>query len=442
MRYIPHTDDEIAEMLETIGCDSVDGLFSCIPECLRESAALNLPEPMSEPELLAHLGGLASRNTGALMTCFAGGGAYRHHTPALVDQLLLRSEFYTAYTPYQPEVSQGTLQAIFEFQTMIARLFDMEVSNASMYDGASSLAEAVLMAWRLTRKKRVLVSEAVHPSYRRVVETYIANLGFELVDLPLGENGRTDLQFLAENLDDSTAAVVLQSPNYFGVIEDLRNAGKIVGPAKTRFVVAVTEPLAYGMLAGPGKFGADIVCGEGQSFGLPVGFGGPYLGLFTVRQSDVRSMPGRVCGRTVDADGQPGYVLTLSTREQHIRRERATSNICTNQALCSLAAGIYLAIAGAEGLSKLAKINHAKSEYLKARLSSAGAQLPFEAPTFNEFVFETKAPSAEVLAELSDNGIIGGTPVPGSENRILACATETVSKQEIDRYVEIVQRSL
>jgi glycine dehydrogenase subunit 1 len=442
MRYIPHTDDEIEQMLKEIGVKDVASLFEHIPENIRKSARLNLPSPLSEPELVEQLSTLSVENDGAVMACFAGGGAYRHHIPSIIDQLLLRSEFYTAYTPYQPEISQGTLTAIFEFQTMIARLFDMEVANASMYDGASSLAEAFMMAARSTRKKRFLVSDAVNPNYREVVETYAQHLDFEYVNIPIGKDGRTDLQNLAKSLDDTIAGVVLQSPNAFGVIEDLRSAGKIIAPEKAKYIVATTEPLAYGMLAGPGKFGADIVCGEGQSFGIPLSFGGPYLGLFAARKADVRAMPGRLCGQTVDTNGRTGYVLTLSTREQHIKRERATSNICTNQALCALAACIYMAIHGATGMPKLAQINHAKAQYLKTSLKKAGAILPYSAPTFNEFVYETNSNSADVLAAMADEDILGGMPieVEGQDpTKILVAVTEVNTQAEIDDYVEIVQ---
>ena len=445
MRYIPHTDADIERMLKAVGVKSVSELFEQIPEKIRKTAKLNLPKAMSEPELLEHLGELSNENEGAAMSCFAGGGSYRHHIPSIIDQILIRSEFYTAYTPYQPEVSQGTLQAIFEYQTMVARLFDLDVANASLYDGASAMAEAVIMAARATRKKRFLVSGSINPDYKAVVRTYVANLDYEYEEIPVGPDGRTDLGVIAEKLDDSVAAVVLQSPNVLGVVEDLRNAGKIIAPSKAKYIVGFTEPLAYGMLAGPGKFGADIVCGEGQSFGIPLNFGGPYLGLFATRASDVRNMPGRLCGQTVDTNGETGYVLTLATREQHIRRERATSNICTNQALCALAACIFMAVYGAKGLPKLAKVNHAKAEYLKYQLKKAGATISFSGPTFNEFVFETNSNSNEVLGALADEYILGGVPLELEDSdptKILVCATEVNDKAEMDDYVEIVKSFL
>ena len=445
MRYIPHTRQDIADMLDRIGAVSVSELFEHIPSQIRERAALNLPQPLCEQELIETIGSMAEADTGAYASCFAGGGSYRHHIPPIIDQLLLRSEFYTAYTPYQPEISQGTLQSIFEFQTMVARLLEMEVANASVYDGASALAEAVMMAARTSRKRKFLVSAGLNEQYLQVVRTYTAHLDYEFVELQLDATGRTDLSILAELINDQVAGVILQSPNALGVIEDLRNAGKIIAPSTPKYIVAFTEPLAFGMLAGPGRFGADIVCGEGQSFGIPVSFGGPYLGLFAARMADVRNMPGRICGQTVDAQGQTGYVLTLSTREQHIRREKATSNICTNQALCALAACMYMSLMGAKGLPKLAKINHANAMYIKKHLAQAGATLPFDAPIFNEFVFETKASAAKLLDAMAQQGILGGSALPErfqSENAILCCTTELISKMEMDEYVQIVKKFL
>ena len=443
MRYIPHTDDEIRRMLDVIGKDSVDDLFEQIPDAIRQTGSLDLPPPLSEPELIDRLRELSENNDGANKACFAGWGSYNHHIPPIVDQILQRSEFATAYTPYQPEVSQGTLQAIFEFQTMVARLLEMDVANASLYDGASSLAEAVLMAARTTRKRTFLVSDGIHPDYLQVVRTYTKNLDFSFRSIPLGPDGRTELDDLAAGLGQEIAGVVVQSPNVFGVIEDLRHVGKIVGPSAAKTIVTFTEPLAYGLLAGPGRFGADIVCGEGQSFGIPAGFGGPYLGLFATTMDNVRNLPGRLCGQTVDAKGREGYVLTLATREQHIRREKATSNICTNQALCALAACVYMAILGARGLPKLARINLAKANYLKDRLTEKGVQIVHSAPTFNEFAYTVKADANDVLEALGESGILGGVPVSmiqGQPNGIVVCVTEKNSKQEMDDYVEIVKR--
>ena len=331
MRYLPHTSEDIASMLQKVGVDSIDALFATIPEDCRRKDDLNLPEPMSEWELNDHMNTLAgTMAVSPEYKVFLGAGSYDHYIPEAIKHLLMRSEVYTAYTPYQPEISQGTLQTIYEYQTLITRLLGMEVANASMYDGASSLAEALLMAIRITRRKKVAVSNAIHPLYRRVVQTYFAPTGYEIVEIPYLANGRTDLSAL-DNLEE-LAAVAVQSPNFFGCIEDLKEIGEKVHTAKkTLFVTCFTEPLAYGLLKSPGSLGADIVCGEGQSLGISRSFGGPGLGIFASLNKYVRNMPGRLIGQTVDKDGKRGFVLTLATREQHIRREKATSNICSNQ---------------------------------------------------------------------------------------------------------------
>ncbi len=440
MRYLPHTDGDIVRMLTSIGVSSIDDLFTSIPEALRLQDELNLPELMDEAYLRRHLNDLADQ--GPSGSCFAGAGAYRHHIPSAIDHVLRRAEFYTAYTPYQPEVSQGTLQAIFEFQTMITRLLAMEVTNASMYDGASATAEAVLMAMRITRAKRVLVSAALHPQYRETVATYTRWTGAELIYLPLTTEGRTDLSGIKKQLGDQTAALVLQSPNYLGVIEDTRAVGRLLAKYKTKFIHAFTEPLAFGKIVPPGACGADIACGEGQSLGIPLSFGGPGVGLLATSQADMRQLPGRLVGETVDAEGKRAYCLTLSTREQHIRREKATSNICSNQGLMSLAAAVYMALIGREGLNKLAKLNRAKAEYMKSKLAEV-AEVPLAGPTFNEFVWRPRKPAAEVLETLAAKKILGGVALegfaPGLDNTILTCVTELCSRKEIDRYVEIVR---
>ncbi|MCF8062322.1 MAG: aminomethyl-transferring glycine dehydrogenase subunit GcvPA, partial [Deltaproteobacteria bacterium] len=367
MRYLPHTPEEIASMLETAGAGSLEDLFTAVPPECRRGAAMDLPPAMTEWDLSRHMAGLAG-STASADAClsFVGAGSYEHYVPATVRALLQRSEFYTAYTPYQPEMTQGTLQAIYEYQTMIARLLGMDVANASLYDGASSLAEALLMAVRVTRKKRVAVSRAVHPHYRQVVGTYLAPTGYELVELPFLDEGVTDLSSLGPDTD--FAAVALQSPNVFGCLEDVRGAADRIHEAGGLLVSAFSEPLAFGLFRSPGGQGADIACGEGQSFGIPQSFGGPLLGLFATRQKYVRSVPGRLVGKTVDQEGRRGFVLTLATREQHIRREKATSNICTNNSLCALAAAIYLAGLGGSGLRELARLNYDKAEHLKVRL--------------------------------------------------------------------------
>ncbi len=350
-RYLPHTQEEIEEMLKTIGLKGLRDLFEVIPENCRFSGSLNLPTPLSEPDLREHLRHLQS----PLYTCFLGGGAYYHFIPSVVSHLISRSEFYTAYTPYQPEISQGTLQAIFEYQTLMCQLTGMEVSNASMYDGASSLAEAVLMAYRITKKKKVLLSEAIHPEYRKVIQTYLASDQQPIILIPYErEGGRTDEAILFDRLSEDVSAVVIQNPNFFGVIEDLHKIVEKVHQAGALVIIGFSEAIAYGILAPPGTMGADIVAGEGQSLGIPLSYGGPYLGIFTTREKFVRNMPGRLVGETVDLEGKRGFVLTLATREQHIRRERATSNICTNEGLCALMATIFLSSLGREGLKELA----------------------------------------------------------------------------------------
>ncbi|MGB9627674.1 MAG: aminomethyl-transferring glycine dehydrogenase subunit GcvPA, partial [Thermodesulfobacteriota bacterium] len=385
-RFLPHTEEDVQEMLKTIGVKRLEDLFEVIPEKCRLSSLLNLPAPLSEPDLIEHLRHLQS----PLYTCFLGGGAYYHFIPSVVSHLISRSEFYTAYTPYQPEISQGTLQAIFEYQTLMCQLTGMEVSNASMYDGASSLAEAVLMAYRITKRKRVLISQSLHPDYRRVIQTYLDPNQQEIMWVPYQrDEGRIDEQVLSHLLDKDVSAIVIQSPNFFGVIEDLHPIVEKVHQAGALAIVGFSEAIAYGILAPPGSVGADIVAGEGQSLGIPLSYGGPYLGIFTTRERFVRNMPGRLVGETVDLEGQRGFVLTLATREQHIRRERATSNICTNEGLCALMATIFLSCLGKEGLKELAEMNLSKAEYAKKVSSQIrGCKLNFNAPTFNEFVLK------------------------------------------------------
>lgn len=440
MRYIPQTAGDVSRLLEAVGVARVEELFASLPAAARLAGELDLPAPLAESELQAHLGALAA--AGPAGPCFAGGGAYRHYIPAASDHLLRRSEIYTAYTPYQPEISQGTLQIIFEFQTMIARLLGLEVANASMYDGATAVAEAALMIKRVAKRDKLLVSAGLHPQYLETLRTYLKWTTLRIEIAPLGADGRTDYEALAGRLDDQTGGVLVQSPNYLGVIEDTRRIGALVKGKSTRFIHAFTEPLAFGLIASPGESGAHIACGEGQSLGVPISFGGPGLGLFATNPKDMRAMPGRVCGESVDHDGKRAFCLTMATREQHIRREKATSNICTNNGLMATAATIYMALMGREGLRETARLNHAKAEYLKGRLAAVGT-LPFTAPTFNEFAWIPKRPAAAVLAALGDAGMIGGLPLagfaPGLENAVLTCATELNTREEIDRYVEIVR---
>jgi len=367
MRYLPHTDEDIASMLSVVGKETLDDLFSTVPDDNRLKGDYHLPDPMTEWELNEHMSGLADRMVGPVnRKIYIGAGSYHHFIPEIVRFLISRSEFGTAYTPYQPEISQGTLQGIYEYQTLVTQLLGTDVANASLYDGASALAEALLMAVRVTRKGKVLISSSINPFYRQVVRTYFDPTEYQVMPIPYQENGRTDLSQIGDLSE--IAAVAVQSPNFFGVIEDLAALGKLTADRKTLLVCCFSEALAYGLLKRPGILGADIVCGEGQSFGIPQTFGGPGLGMFGCKRQFMRNMPGRLVGQTRDIDGKRGFVLTLSTREQHIRREKATSNICSNQGLCAMASAMYMAAVGGTGLKELARLNFDKSEYLKIEL--------------------------------------------------------------------------
>ncbi len=440
MRYLPHTDEDISAMLSAVGAKNLDELFLMVPQDCRYTGKLNLPELMTEWELRDHVAALAETMAASQgYKVFVGAGSYEHFIPESISYLLGRSEFSTSYTPYQPEISQGTLQAIYEYQTLAARLLGMEVANASMYDGASALAEALLMAIRITRRRKVAVSRGVHPSYRRVVQTYFEPTGYEMIEIPYLPDGRTDLARLDEH--DDLAAVAVQSPNFFGVIEDLRDASEKAYEKNALFVTCFTEPLAYGLLKSPGELGADIACGEGQSFGIPQSFGGPGVGMFATRMSHVRNMPGRLVGRTVDIEGKRGFVLTLATREQHIRRAKATSNICTNSNLCALRAAMYMASLGGTGIRELANLNHDKSEYLKNELRDAGCKVSFSGPTFNEFVAEFPARTYERLLQKK---IVAGLHLapyyPKLAGKYLLCVTEARSKAEMDALIMEVKK--
>jgi glycine dehydrogenase subunit 1 len=442
MRYLPHTPEDIAEMLQIVGATSLDDLFSVIPENCRRKTPLNLPEALTEWELNDLLDCLGSAMAvPPEYKNYMGAGSYDHHIPASVSYLLGRSEFSTSYTPYQPEISQGTLQAIFEYQTLVAFLLGMDVANASMYDGASALAEALLMATRATRFRRVAVSSLIHPLYRRVIRTYLEPPGFEIIEVPHLENGRTNLESLGEMAD--LAAIAVQSPNFFGCIEDLDAVGNITRGTKTLFITSFTEPLAYGLLKNPGSQGADIACGEGQSFGIRQSYGGPGLGMFACRKEYIRSMPGRLVGKTKDRDGRTGFVLTLATREQHIRREKATSNICTNSGLCATTTAMYLASLGGTGLRELARLNYDKSEYLKRQLKRAGFKIPFASPTFNEFVVEFPPGFDVTYQQLLGQKFVAGLPLapyfPQLHNHYLMCVTETKTRSDMDALVELLR---
>lgn len=442
MRYLPHTSEDISKMLAAIGVDSLDDLFPTVPGDCRHFGELNLPQALTEWELNAKVDTLAgSMAVSPDYKIFMGAGSYDHYIPASVPHLLSRSEFVTSYTPYQPEISQGTLQAIFEYQTFTARLLGMDVANASQYDGASALAEAILMAVRVTRRKKVAVSRLIHPNYRRVIQTYLAPTDYEIIELPYAANGTTDLSKIDD--PDQLAAIAVQSPNFFGCIEDLQSIAQKAHDKKSLLVTGFTEPLAFGMFKNPGSCGADIACGEGQSLGIPRTFGGPALGMFAARQKYVRNMPGRLVGQTQDVDGRRGFVLTLATREQHIRREKATSNICTNHSLCALGATMYMASLGGSGFKALARLNYDKSEYLKDRLTKAGHDLPFKQSTFNEFVVRFPEGFDTTYQELIKKHIIAGLPLecyyPELSNHYLLCVTETMSKEDMDGLVEAIK---
>lgn len=430
-------------MLAATGNSRVEDLFAQIPEALRLQRRLRLPGPLSESEILDYFREAAEASSREY-TSFLGAGAYTHYRPVVIDALLQRGEFLTAYTPYQPEISQGILQALFEFQTLIAQLTGMEVANSSLYDGSTATNEAVLMAMRLTRRDHVILARTVHPHYREVVRTYTQHLGATLAEAPYLPSGQVDAEWLGQEISDKTAAVVIQSPNFFGVAEHAGTLADLAHRSGALLIVAVAEPLSLAIMKPPAN--ADIVCGEAQSFGVPVAFGGPYAGFLATREKFVRQMPGRLVGQTTDRDGRRGFVLTLVTREQFIRREKATSNICTSQSLCALAATIYLCLLGKEGLRKLAEHNLAKANYAAGRLKSAsGTALPFSAPFFNEFVVETPVRAARLLEALRDEKIVGGLDLapyyPELPNHLLVCATETVSKNAIDAMAEVYRRA-
>lgn len=442
MRYLPHTFEDIEAMLQTIGLTNLNDLFPTIPSSCRIEKDLELLDPLTEWELNKHMKSLSDKMANSQeYTVFLGAGSYEHYLPASIQYLISRSELATAYTPYQPEISQGTLQAIFEYQTLVSALLGMEVSNASMYDGASALAEALFMSLRISRNKNtVAISKLIHPTYRRVIHTYFEPTDFKIVELPYLKNGRTDISPLKEIED--LAAVAIQSPNFFGCIEDLHLVHNLAEQLKAIFITSFTEPLAYGILKNPGSQGADIVCGEGQSLGISQSYGGPGLGIFCTKNKYVRKMPGRLVGETQDKDGQKGYVLTLATREQHIRREKATSNICSNQSLCATLVAMYLASVGGSGLQKLAALNRDKSEYLKKRLQQAECNIPFNSPTFNEFVVKFPDDFKQKYQKLIKKKIIPGLDLspyyPELAGYYLLCVTETKTKEDLDMLVKEV----
>ncbi|MGC9056593.1 MAG: aminomethyl-transferring glycine dehydrogenase subunit GcvPA [Candidatus Saccharicenans sp.] len=447
MNYISISDKDKKEMLSRIGLNSLEELFTTIPESVRLKRDLNLPGPLAEAELLEYFEARAQENTYDQYLSFLGGGAYDHFIPAVVDYLSSRGEFLSPYTPYQPEVSQGTLQAIFEFQTLICQLTGLDIANASLYDGATGAAEAVLMAYRVKEKRRLLIPSNLNPQYKRVILTYTKNLDLEVMEIPYDQAGQMDKSSLEEALKVEASVVLIQSPNYFGVIEDLKTLSEVTHRAGALLAVVISEPLALGLLEAPGKLGADIVTGEGQSFGLPLSYGGPYLGFMACKKDFVRQLPGRIVGQTVDVEGRRGFVLTLSTREQHIRREKATSNICTNEGHCALRATIYLETLGRQGLKELAWINLQKAAYaLKQLTSIPGVSRKFSGPTFNEFVLEFPENWEKISAALKEKRILGGLSLgqryPELKDCALVTITEKHSRDKIDRYVDALKEVL
>ena len=424
-------------MLDSIGLKSADELFDSIPDKLLLRRPLNTPAALSESELLTRFDQLGGRNSGAPRISFLGGGAYSHYIPTIVDHIISRSEFFTAYTPYQPEISQGTLQTIFEFQTLVCQLTGMEVANASMYDGSTALAEAVLMAERITRRSKVVSAGSVHPQYLEVVKTYVQHAGIHLELIPFDEK-TGQCGELASATDEQTAAVVVQSPNFFGCVEDLKALADAAHARGALLVVAITEAISLGLLKSPGDCDADIVVAEGQSFGVPLSFGGPYVGLFATREKYARQIPGRLVGEAFDKQGRRGFVLTLATREQHIRREKATSNICTNEGLIALAATVYLETMGRKGIQEVAHQCVQKAAYAAKQIAALpGFALPFTAPVFNEFVVRSPLPARGLLANLAkekaiDGGLALSRFMANRPNDFVVCVTETNTREQID----------
>lgn len=440
MPYIPTTDRDREVMLEAIGVPDIEALFADIPAAVRIDG-LKLPPGRSEADVYEHMHRLSHRNAHDLIP-FLGGGYYDHFIPACVDELAARSEFYTAYTPYQPEASQGTLQAIFEYQSAICRITDMEVANASMYDGGTALYEAAMMAIRLTGRRKILLDSGVNPIYRNILHSYTRNLAVEFEEIPV-VHGQSDRERITRAIDDKTAAIILQNPNFFGAVDDFTD---VIEVAHQRGCMAVMSvyPISLGLLKTPGRMGADIVTGEGQSLGLHLSFGGPYLGFMASRMAHVRKMPGRIAGETKDASGRRGFVLTLQAREQHIRREKAASNICSNESLCALRATIYLSLLGKQGFQELAQTCRTKAEYAKAQFAQIkNVRVKNTSPTFNEFVLELPCDASDLVAELIPLGFIAGFPLgryyPELKNCLLVAITEKRTQAEIDAFVSALK---
>ena len=441
MPYIANTDEDRAGMLAEVGLKSIKELFSDIPADL-QCSSLNLPPGLSELEVRGYIQSLADKNAANLI-CFLGGGFYDHFIPAALDAIVSRSEFYTAYTPYQPEVSQGTLQAIYEYQSAVCALTEMDTANASLYDGGTALYETMMMAVRITHRRKIIVDEGVSPIYRKMLHCYTSNLDLEFIEVPVATDGRAGRETIEAQLDDNTACLILQNPNFFGCVDDITDLAEVAHQSGSLLILS-TYPVSLGILKPPGRMQVDIATGEGQSLGLGLSFGGPYLGFMAVRSKYIRQMPGRIVGQTVDKKGQRGYVLTLQTREQHIRREKATSNICSNEALCALSAIVYLSLLGKQGLKEVAELCSAKANYALKRLSEIpGVKLRFPAPIFNEFTLELPLDAAEIIGQLIEKGIMAGFPLgryyKGMEKCMLIAVTEKRTKEEIGLLAEALE---
>jgi glycine dehydrogenase subunit 1 len=433
-RYLPNTPQQRKEMLAAIGVQSVDELFRDIPGGLKLNRPLAVPPSMAEPNVIAHMEAMAHKNNVCNIS-FLGGGIYDHFSPSAIDHILMRSEFYTAYTPYQPEVSQGTLQAIFEYQTMICQLTGTHVSNASLYDGATAQSEAAIIALNTTRQRKLLVAKTMHPWYRQVLATSMESLDAEVAIIPMA-GGKLDIAALETMIDGNTAAVMIQSPNFFGVLEDIPALGARMASEKALLVVTA-DPVSLGLLEAPGKLGADIVIGEGQGLGLGQNFGGPLLGFMGVNEKLTRRIPGRIVGQTVDREGKRGFVLTLQTREQHIRREKATSNICSNQALCALGSSVYMSLMGPTGLREVARQSLLKAAYAREQFSSIfGVSVAFGGPFFKEFALKLPKPAKEVITAMLAKGVYAGIDLgrfyPGMDHHLLVAVTEKRTREEMD----------
>ena len=440
MDYIPNTDEDRARMLSALKLKSIDELFKDIPSELKPKS-FDLPSGKSELGVLQYLQKLAEKNNNKFLS-FLGAGFYDHFIPSAVEAITSRSEFYTSYTPYQPEISQGMLQALYEYQTAISDLTGMEVANASLYDGGTALYEAAMMALRITKRKKIIVGEGVNPIYRRMLSSYTKNLNLDLAEVPISKEGLADKERIKNKLDEDTACLILQNPNFFGCLDDFSDLVEFAHNKGVLVIISV-YPISLGIVKSPGEMGADIVVGEGQSLGLPLSFGGPYLGFITSLKKYVRQMPGRIVGETTDKENKRGFVLTLQTREQHIRREKATSNICSNETLCALSALIYLSLLGKEGIKELAELCRNKAYYAIKIFSKIGIKTKFSAPIFNEFVIELPENAEIVIKRLFKRGIIAGFPLgryyPGMENCLLVTLTEKRTKEEIDLFTKTLE---